>query len=85
MSLYAMFASTKVAVGVRDPFKYFYAEFFPFLPHIAQCVLCNVNFSAQLNKLRPILKFEKYYSIEHIFVPAFYTFLSFSDFQTLGP
>ena len=36
----------------------------------AQCVLCSVYFSAQLNKLRPILKFEKYYPIEHIFVPA---------------
>ena len=42
-----------------------------FLQHtIAQCVLCKVYFSAQTNKLRPILKFEKYYSIEHIFVPA---------------
>merc|ERR1712016_132963 len=30
----------------------------------AQCVLCKVYFSAQPNKLRPILKFEKYYSIE---------------------
>ena len=36
----------------------------------AQCVLCSVYFSAQLNKLRPILKFKKYYPIEHIFVPA---------------
>ena len=36
----------------------------------AQCVLCKVYFSAQPNKLRPILKFEKYYPIEHIFVPA---------------
>ena len=34
-----------------------------FLQHtIAQCVLCKVYFSAQTNKLRPILKFEKYYS-----------------------
>ena len=42
-----------------------------FLQHtIAQCVLCKVYFSAQTNKLRPILKFEKYYSIEHIFFPA---------------
>ena len=40
-------------------------------PHpTAQCVLCKVNFSAQPNKLRSILKFEKYYPIEHIFVPA---------------
>ena len=38
--------------------------------YIAHCVLCKVYFSAQLNKLRPILKFEKYYLIEHIFVPA---------------
>ena len=37
----------------------------------AQCVLCKVYFSAQLNKLRPILKLKKYYPIEHIFVPAF--------------
>ena len=36
----------------------------------AQCALCSVYFSAQLNKLRPILKFKKYYHIEHIFVPA---------------
>ena len=36
----------------------------------AQCVLCKVYFSVQLNKLRPILKFNKYYPIEHIFVPA---------------
>ena len=38
--------------------------------YTAQCVLCKVYFSAQLNKLRPILKFKKYYPIEHIFVPA---------------
>ena len=37
---------------------------------IVHCVLCKVYFSAQLNKLRLILKFEKYYPIEHIFVPA---------------
>ena len=36
----------------------------------AQCVLCKVYFSAQPNKLRPILKFKKYYPIEHIFVLA---------------
>ena len=29
----------------------------------AQCVLCSVYFSAALNKLRPILKFKKYYPI----------------------
>ena len=28
--------------------------------YTAQCVLCKVYFSAQPNKLRPILKFEKY-------------------------
>ena len=38
--------------------------------YTAQCVLCKVYFSAQPNKLRPILKFEKYYPVEHIFVPA---------------
>ena len=32
----------------------------------AQCVLCKVYFSAQPNKLRPILKIKKYYPIEHI-------------------
>ena len=36
----------------------------------AHCVLCKVYFSVQPNKLRPILKFKKYYPIEHIFVPA---------------
>ena len=36
----------------------------------AQCVLCKVYFSAQPNNLKPILKFQKYYPIEHIFVPA---------------
>ena len=38
--------------------------------HTAQCVLCSVFFCAQLNKLRPILKFEFWYPIEHILVPA---------------
>ena len=38
--------------------------------YTAQCVLCKVYFSAQSNKLRPILKLKKYYPIEHIFVPA---------------
>ena len=56
----------------------------------AQYVFCKVYFSAQPNKLRPILKFEKYYPIEHIIVPACSSvrkihFLSFSDFQTLDP
>ena len=36
----------------------------------AQYVFCKVYFSAQPNKLRPILKFEKYNHVEHIFVPA---------------
>ena len=36
----------------------------------AQCVLCKVYFSAQPNNLKPILKFQKYYPFEHIFVPA---------------
>ena len=36
----------------------------------ALCAFCKVYFSAQPNKLRPILKFEKYYPVEHIFVPA---------------
>ena len=37
---------------------------------IAQYVLCAVYFSAQPNKLRPILKLKKDYPFEHIFVPA---------------
>ena len=36
----------------------------------AQCAVCKVYFSAQLNKLRPILNLKKYYPIQHIFVPA---------------
>ena len=36
----------------------------------AQYVFCKVYFSAQPNKLRHILNFDKYYPIEHIFVPA---------------
>ena len=46
----------------------------PQLPNLrwttAQCVFCKVYFSAQPNKLRPILKFRKYFPVEHIFVPA---------------
>ena len=38
--------------------------------HNAQYAFCKVYFSAQPNKLRPILKFRKYYPVEHIFVPA---------------
>ena len=38
--------------------------------HNAQYVFCKVYFSAQPNKLRPILKFRKYFPVEHIFVPA---------------
>ena len=36
---------------------------------IAQCEVCKVYFSAQPNNLKLILN-EKYYPIEHIFVPA---------------
>ena len=36
----------------------------------AQCAVRKVYFSAQPNKLKHILNFEKYYPIEHIFVPA---------------
>ena len=36
----------------------------------AQCVVCKVYFSAQPNNLKLILNFQKYYPIEHIFVPA---------------
>ena len=38
--------------------------------YTAQYAFCKVYFSAQPNKLRPILKFEKYFPVEHIFVPA---------------
>ena len=38
--------------------------------YTAQCVLSSVYISAQTNKLRPILKFEFWYPVEHIFVPA---------------
>ena len=56
----------------------------------ALCAVRKVYFSAQKKKLRPILKFEKYYPIKHIFVPACLSarkihFFSFSDFQTLDP
>ena len=59
----------------------------------AQFVFCAVYFSAQPNKLRPILKLEKYYPIEQlniylsqlVRVRGKYTFLSFNDFQTLDP
>ena len=40
------------------------------LDSIAQCVLCKVYFPAQPNKHRHILKFEKYYPNEHIFILA---------------
>ena len=36
----------------------------------AQCAVCKVYFSAQPNNLKLILNFQKYYPIEHIFVPA---------------
>ena len=38
--------------------------------HNAQCAVCKVYFSAQPNNLKLILNFQKYYPIEHIFVPA---------------
>ena len=44
--------------------------FEPPLHYSAQYAFCKVYFSAQPNKLRPILKFRKYYPVEHIFVPA---------------
>ena len=56
----------------------------------AQCVLRSVYFSAQPNKVWPILKFEFWHPIEHIFVPAcssvrkvhfFLTFLWFWNFR----
>ena len=37
---------------------------------IALCAVRKVYFSAQPNNLKLILNFEKYYPIEHIFVPA---------------
>ena len=61
--------------------KYFFKNFsgmsqgfsvtFHLFPSVsAQCVLYKVYFSAQPNKLRPILKLRKYFPVEHIFVPA---------------
>ena len=46
------------------------AETLSYKLYTAHCVLCAVYFSAQLNKLRPILNLKKYYPIQHIFVPA---------------
>ena len=39
-------------------------------PHSALCAVRKVYFSAQPNNLKLILNFQKYYPIEHIFVPA---------------
>ena len=39
-------------------------------PGNALCAVRKVYFSAQPNKLRPILKFRKYFPVEPIFVPA---------------
>ena len=36
----------------------------------AQCAVCKVYFSTQPNNLKLILNFQKYYPLEHIFVPA---------------
>ena len=47
-----------------------YQEDFDSFLAIAQCAVCKVYFSAQPNNLKLILNFEKYYPIEHIFVPA---------------
>ena len=60
-------------------------------PSTAQCAVDSVYFSAQPNKLRPILKFEVWYHIVHIFVPAyssvrklhFFTFLWFSNSRSV--
>ena len=38
--------------------------------YIALCAVRKVYFSAQPNNLKLILNFQKYYPIEHIFVPA---------------
>ena len=38
--------------------------------HNALCAVRKVYFSAQPNNLKLILNFQKYYPIEHIFVPA---------------
>ena len=37
---------------------------------IALCAVRKVYFSAQPNNLKLILNFQKYYPVEHIFVPA---------------
>ena len=56
MSRYAVFASTKVAVGLWDPFKYFIAEFFRFLPHLAKGFISS---SAGCSQLWPRKKLTK--------------------------
>ena len=57
-------------------------------PYSAQCVVCKVYFSAQLNNLKLILNFKNtillnIYLSQLVRVRGKYTFLSFSDFQTL--
>ena len=58
------------ADGDQQPDHWCLAANFRIIIYNAQYVFCKVYFSAQPNKLRPILKFEKYFPVEHIFVPA---------------
>ena len=61
----------ETTIGYNRMAKVFNCTMQPMVKHsIAHCVLCAVYFSAQPNKLRPILKFKEYYPIEHMFVPA---------------
>ena len=58
-------------------------------PYTAQCVLCKVYFSAQPNKLRPILKFEFGNPLnmclsQLVWVCGKYICSHFCDFETLG-
>ena len=46
------------------------SEFFFATHPTALCAVRKVYFSAQPNNLKLILKFEKYFPVEHIFVPA---------------
>ena len=54
----------------------------------AQCELCSVYFFAQPNKLRPILRFEFWYPIDHTFAPEnnfFHVFLLSISRSVISP
>ena len=55
---------------VTKPWAWEFFKHFTSALNTALCAVRKVYFSAQPNKLKHILNFEKYYPIEHIFVPA---------------